>query len=621
MVGLSGKISAGGGQTRIAAAEPDALEAGLGSLSAAPTVEAACLAWLRIQVPRSGAAKGAVFLVDQTAEGGVAIAGSFGAGIGPEATETARRAISTSGPVFERSRDALDTVRLGQPILSGKKPVGAVVLQLVGPSPKTIRKASEELQWGLAWLRERFVCDELAAGERHLDQMRTAHEVFGAALDDHRFLSAALGTVTRLAQLADADRVSLGFTKFQRTAVVAVSHSAEFGKRLSLSMQVGAAMDEAVEQRAALTFPPGPDEINVTRAQGELSHNNGPSAVLTVPFLVSDAFRGAITFERTLDEPFTADEVALLDFVVSFVGPLLWEKHQNDKMLIFKMADTVVRQTGALLGPNHIARKLAVITTIGLVVLFTTWTQPYRASADALVEGALERDLVAPFDGFVREAPLRAGDQVNEGELVIAMDDRDLALERLRWSAERRQKAVEYGRAIGEQKRADAEIIRTEIAQADAQIRIIDAKLARARIVAPFDGVIVSGDQSQNIGGAVTRGDLLFELAPIGDYRIALKIDEARIGEIAVAQSGELVVTALPESSFPFEITKLTPVAVTEEGRNFFRAEAVLTDAAKGLGPGMQGVAKIDIDERLVIRNWTREIYDWGRLTLWKWFG
>lgn len=621
MAKVRSKFITGGGQSKIAAVEPDALEAGLGDLSAAATVEATCLAWLRIQVPRSGAADGAVFLADETAEGGVAVAGSLGAGAGTEVTETARRTISTGGPVFERSRDALDAVRVGQPILLGKKTAGAVVLQLVGPSPKTIRKASEELQWGLAWLRERFVRDKLAAGEHHLNQMRTAHEVFGAALDDHRFQSAALGTVTRLAQLADADRVSLGFTKFQRTRVVAVSHSAEFGKRMSLSLQVEAAMDEAVEQRAALTFPPDPNEINVTRAQGELSHNHGPSAVLTVPFLVSDAFRGAVTFERKLDEPFTADEVALLDFAVSFVGPLLWEKKQNDKMLIFKMADTVGRQTGALLGPNHIGRKLAVITTIGLVVLFSTWTQPYRASADALVEGALERDLVAPFDGFVRQAPLRAGDQVHDGELVVAMDDRDLALERLRWSAERRQKAVEYGRAVGEQKRADAEIIRTEIAQADAQIKIIDAKLARARIVAPFDGVIVSGDQSQNIGGAVTRGDLLFELAPIDDYRIALKIDEARINEITVAQTGELVVTALPESSFPFEITKLTPVAIAEDGRNFFRAEAVLTDEARGLGPGMQGVAKIDIDERLVIRNWTREIYDWGRLTLWKWFG
>jgi hypothetical protein len=33
----------------------------------------------------------------------------------------------------------------------------------------------------------------------------------------------------------------------------------------------------------------------------------------------------------------------------------------------------------------------------------------------------------------------------------------------------------------------------------------------------------------------------------------------------------------------------------------------------------MGGIAKTDVDERLLIRIWTDKIFDWIRLALWKW--
>ena len=56
------------------------------------------------------------------------------------------------------------------------------------------------------------------------------------------------------------------------------------------------------------------------------------------------------------------------------------------------------------------------------------------------------------------------------------------------------------------------------------------------------------------------------------------------------------------------------------EGRNFFRVEAQL-DAAAGprLRPGMEGVAKVQVEERRLISIWTRELGHWIRVKLWAW--
>ena len=65
---------------------------------------------------------------------------------------------------------------------------------------------------------------------------------------------------------------------------------------------------------------------------------------------------------------------------------------------------------------------------------------PYRIDTAVRIEGSVRRVIAAPFDGFIAEARVRAGDEVKAGETVVArLDDRDLVLERLRSVTERGQ--------------------------------------------------------------------------------------------------------------------------------------------------------------------------------------
>jgi hypothetical protein len=87
-----------------------------------------------------------------------------------------------------------------------------------------------------------------------------------------------------------------------------------------------------------------------------------------------------------------------------------------------------------------------------------------------------------------------------------------------------------------------------------------------------------------------------------------------------VGQRGQLRLASTPFDPVPFTVEKIVPVATAREGRNFFRVDARLAHAPERLRPGMEGVAKIDVDRRLLAAIWTRSALDWARLTLWTWW-
>jgi hypothetical protein len=58
----------------------------------------------------------------------------------------------------------------------------------------------------------------------------------------------------------------------------------------------------------------------------------------------------------------------------------------------------------------------------------------------------------------------------------------------------------------------------------------------------------------------------MFEIAPLENYRVELRVNESQIADVLVGQHGELVVAALPDQAFPFEVERITPVAAARDG-------------------------------------------------------
>jgi len=597
-------------------------------LAEAESLPEAAAAYLALQIGLlPTVSRGAVVVTEEN--GSRQLAAAWPDGVPPTTALTSaiamaaeqRRGIVQRPEAVQNDSDAVADASLAFPIVLDGTVESVVAIELSAVRGSEIRTAMRQLQWGTAWIRERLRQRAEGRARRSLQRVTTAQDMLAAALEEEGFAAACRAATTEIALATQCDRVSVGFVRRGHSRVAAISHSAEFGKRMNLVAMLGEAMDEAIDQRAIIIHPAPPDDPLITRAHAELAHAHNARNVLTTPLFVRDQFIGAFTFERAKDRTFDPDTVAMLDFVAATLAPVLAEKRDNDRWLVVKAGDVFLTQLRRLLGPGHFTRKLVALTAAAAVLFCYFAEGSYRVIADARIEGKVQRALVAPFAGFVKEAPVRAGDAVTEGTVLAALDDRELALERLRWVTERQQRLYEYDRALGERSRADRKIIKAQIDQAEAQMHLIDEQLGRAKLYAPFDGLVVSGDLSQSIGAAVERGEVLFEVAPLAAYRVILQVDESQISHITIGQDGDLLVASLPNETFPITVEKITPVASAQDGRNMFKVEAALQSVEPQLRPGMEGIGKVDVGERRLVWIWSRTLMDWLRVTAWRWFG
>jgi multidrug resistance efflux pump len=199
------------------------------------------------------------------------------------------------------------------------------------------------------------------------------------------------------------------------------------------------------------------------------------------------------------------------------------------------------------------------------------------------------------------------------------LDDRDLRLEQTRLTSEREQLTRKHRQALAAQDRATMAVIAAQINQTEAQLSLVTDRLARATLVAPFDGIVISGDLSQLLGTPVELGKVLFQIAPLDAYRVILQVEERDIAYLALGQRGELTLSGIPDQRMDLAVEQITPVSTSQDGRNFFRVEARLQRASDRVRPGMEGVGKVISGERKLIWIWTHSLIDWLRLTAWKW--
>jgi RND family efflux transporter MFP subunit len=426
--------------------------------------------------------------------------------------------------------------------------------------------------------------------------------------------------VTKLATTLDCDRVSLGFKEGKRVKLAVLSHSALFGKKMNLMRAIESAMDEALDQQSVIVFPSPPDApAQVTRSHQDLARQYESGSILTIPLSLGGRWFGCLTLERQAENPFEKSLVETLDTVAAMAGPILETKKLEDRWITRKVIDSFSTQLKRLLGPRYLVRKLILLIIIALVVFFTFYSVDYRVTAPTSLEGTIQRVVVAPFNGYIKEAPARPGDVVKKGDVLCLLDDRNLKLERLSKATEKVQLQAEYQNAMAKLDGAQMRIIKAKIDQTETQISLLSGQLDRTRILAPYDGLVMMGDLSQSLGAPVELGQVLFQVAPLDSYRVIAEVNERDIDEIAVGQTSEMMLTAIPQEVFTFIIDKITPVSTAKEGSTYFRVEGRMPEISPRLRPGMEGIGKITIDRRKLIWVWTHEAIDWLRLLFWRW--
>lgn len=619
------------GKEAAPAPEVISLDAGLWAAFARAGNEAAFLtAWLGLLLNRlPGAEAGAVLEADHGAGAFVPRA------VAPDPRRDladlagiAERALAAVRPLAEADADSGQT-RLALPLrLGASGPVAAVVVLVLGRGAATGPQAAlRDMHWAAGWLAARIWEREATARDAQVHRAATALDLVALMAEHTRLEPAAMAVVNEVQRVLAADRVSIGLLKGARTSprirLLALSHAAWFRKRSALAEGLETAMEECFDQGAAVATPPPESLVRAIRVAHDEHLRTPPTrAMLSVPLPDETGIVGVLTAERRDDRPFTDADALAADSIGTLIGPVLALKARNRRLFAGRLVDGTLHVLRILLGPRRLSWKLLALALIALGFAAATVTAPFRVQADAVLRGTVQRAAVAPFAGYIDAAPARAGDTVAQGDLLARLDDTDLRLEGLRWRSEIDRLAAQARDALAQYDRTQVALLDAQIEQARAQLRLTEARLARTTIAAPIAGMVVAGDLSQRLGAPVQAGEVLFEIAPLDAFRIDIHVDERDLRHVTPGQPGRLVLTGEPSEGRPFAVTRITPINEPREGLNTFRIEAELLPDDPGaprLRPGMEGVAKIDVDQALLSWIWTRRLIDWARRTAWTW--
>lgn len=488
-----------------------------------------------------------------------------------------------------------------------------VVMHIVARSQSQQSAVVQLVRWGGMWLGSLDnVIGNVAVGTGGVS-IKLAEQV----LSHNNLYAACLEAANTLAGDLQCERVSVGLKKGAAIQLQAISQVASFDDRRALVRVIESAMEEASDQQTIINMAdPKTAELMMTRAHKELQTSQESGLACTVPLYSNNEVIGAVLLER--NEGFSADEINSAAKILAPMGPVLQLIRQEQRSYSARAREHVQSTfTRRRLPTTTKGKILAGAGCLGLLaILFLP--VPHNVAAQASIEGSDKQVLVAPQAGYVKSAHARAGDAVKAGQVIATLEDRDLLIEKEKWLGELGKLDTSLARALSLRDRSELGMLQAKKAQVDAELALIEQKLNRSQLTAPFDGVLVSGDLNQSLGAPVEVGQVLFEVASMEAYRLVLEIDEHDVAGVEPNQPGVLRFSALPGNKHELITKSIVPVALVRDRKSVFSVEAELTEMSDKLRPGMRGVAKIRVGNAPLIWIWTHKLIAKMRLWLWK---
>lgn len=255
----------------------------------------------------------------------------------------------------------------------------------------------------------------------------------------------------------------------------------------------------------------------------------------------------------------------------------------------------------ALLPPGLAAAPPQLPTPVEVVVLQASGPSETLRLTGTVT--ALRRAELSPrLSGLVSAVGVEVGTRVRAGEPLLELDPTlaRLALQReqaalgeararLREAERRRDEARRLvARGFLPQTRLAAAESELEIAHAgtvrlEAQLREAGELLARHRVEAPFDGVVVR--RMTEIGEWVSPGEAIFELVASDAVRIDVQVPQERIRGVRAGAIATVIADADSERRLRGRVTAVVPAGSTQA--RSFPVLVELLEGAGELAPGM----------------------------------
>ncbi|MEO6742384.1 MAG: efflux RND transporter periplasmic adaptor subunit [Chthoniobacteraceae bacterium] len=249
----------------------------------------------------------------------------------------------------------------------------------------------------------------------------------------------------------------------------------------------------------------------------------------------------------------------------------------------------------------------------------------FAISAAGEITPAEQVSVRPEVSGRIDKLPVDIGDKVKKGVVLFTLDDTDLQTEKsqrqieiegaklqvnsARLAMEKIDLTFSRNKDLFAQKLVSKEafdnssnelessknaqaIAENNLARSQAALQVVEDKLSKTKIVAPFDCTILTRPVSvgQAVSGAsgVNSGTEVLTIADLSELIINAHINQADVTRMAVNQKVQIEVEAVPGLKLFGRLDRIAPQATIKNGIKGFATRIIVkNDETTGIRPGM----------------------------------
>lgn len=370
-----------------------------------------------------------------------------------------------------------------------------------------------------------------------------------------------------------ADRVSIAIKRGRKAKILAVSGQQEIHPRAQLVKALSDLAKLVMQTGTPLRVPEELDNMSpeLEHPLSDLVHVGGAQCLVVVPLQgpmpvanpnepksraakekEASEVIGAIIVEQFEHMECTPELQAHLDLVTDHLGATL--KTAQDYESIFLLP--VWRSAGVAwkwLRKHHVVTLLSLVALVAvtLAMIYIPWD--YRVEGTGRLMPQLQRDVFAPWDGYVAELAVHSGDRVKEGDVLLRLHNNEMRTEHVRVRNEFNTKRKQVNTLLSQHDTAEKMADRVEATRLQGkiseamveieglrdQLKTLEERLERMTVRAPVSGVVTTFQVEQLLmNRPVARGDVLVQVMDDrADWQLELEVAEHRMGHLRQARA------------------------------------------------------------------------------------
>lgn len=233
--------------------------------------------------------------------------------------------------------------------------------------------------------------------------------------------------------------------------------------------------------------------------------------------------------------------------------------------------------------------------------------------------GPAEQVSVRPeVNGKIDSLPVDIGDRVKKGEVLFTLDDTDLQIERSSRLTEiegaklhlaksernyKRSKELFEEKLISlelyEDTKTEFELAKNTLERSDKNLRLVDDRLSKTKIIAPFDCTIltrpVSIGQAVSGSGGFNSGTEVLSIADLNKMIINAHVNQADVTRLSAGQEVDIQVESVPGLSMKGTVERVAPQSTIKNSVKGYAARIWIKEIDTRVRPGMTANLSIPV--------------------------